>query len=308
MTLTLEIYLPWRALQRYKAGKHRFYNAMHDGFQDVGFDVKLIESTDANMEKSKSSNAFMVYHRNTPQTENTIEARPSYVGPFWAMNSSSIHTEKKAYLATFDSSEIAQKRADSFFANWAERVVDKDAPNLSERDYALVALQGKLLTRRSWQRVAPINMVAQLAEADPNRRIFVKLHPGEDYSDVELKAVQSLKSEQVELVDGDLSPLLANCAYTASINSSVSFLGLFHRKPGILFGDMDSHHLFQKVGDNTVAECLQAVQDTELPFEKYVYWFLHEQMIHAGKNNAKDQILERCYALGWDMGDYRPDD
>ena len=303
----LEIYLPWKILRQTQNGRHVFYSKMKDAFEEIGFKVSLIQNTPVNLQDSLESKAYLVYHRNSPQTPNTLEVRPAYVGPFWAIDRTAIHSEKRVYLQNFRPDKIKPARAKRFFDNWTSKIIGDQRNTYSEVGFVLIAMQGILLRQRFWQSMTPINMVKQIINAEPDRRILIKLHPGEKYSDIELDAIKKQTCDRVEIVDSNLAELLSSCAYTVSMNSSVSFKGLLYKKPGILFGDMDFHHVFQSVGhQGNVQECVNQVFSKNIDFEKYVFWFLHKQMINAKREWAKPLILSRCAELGWDLGDYVP--
>lgn len=154
---TLQIYLPPSVLKKTERTAHKFYNTVIDAFEKIGFVVSLHENTAANMLISLAAEDLVLYHRNRPQDENTLEARPAYIEPFWSIDSTSIHSQKRVYKALFDPTQVGQKRAQGFFDNWSKRVVGQEPVEYHERNYALVALQGILLRQRSWQSMAPID-------------------------------------------------------------------------------------------------------------------------------------------------------
>lgn len=307
MSKRLEIYLPPNILQSAQNGDHAFYNAMQQAFQGIGFDVALCPNRPADLLGSLNSTANIIYHRNSPKTPKTLEVRPAYVGPFWVIDATAVHNEKRIYKAAFDPDNIRAGRANGFFANWSPRVIEGDGEPHAEDGFALIALQGVLGRKRFWQRMSPIEMVKQMKQVESDRQIFIKLHPGETYTDNDMRALSALTDDRVKIVDGPLGPLLASCAYTVSMNSSVSFKGLFYRKPGILFGDADFHHPFQSVSANRpAAVCAAQVLEADVPFEKYVFWYLYMQAINATRDWAPELILSHCADLGWDLGGYQP--
>ncbi len=303
----LEIYLPWKILRQTQNKKHVFYRKVKEAFEEIGFTVSLIQTTPESLLLSLNSDAYLIYHRNPPQTPNALEVRPAPIGPFWAIDKTAIHSEKRIYQQNFQPDNIKHARAVRFFNNWAPKVIGNNTKQYGEDDFVLVAMQGVLLRRRFWQSMPPIKMVECIISAERERRILIKLHPRERYSKQELDALTRLTNDRVKIIDGDIGELLSSCAYTVSMNSSVSFKGLFYRKPGILFGDMDFHHVFQTVGhQGDVQDSVDQVLSSAVDFEKYIFWFLYKQMINMNRDWAKSLILSRCAELGWKLGEYTP--
>ncbi len=302
----LEIYLPEPLFKKTMDGDHLFYCTVKAAFTRIGFQVDVLQSTAANMIASLQSDAYILYHRKSPSTANALEARPSYFGPFWAIDKTAAHRDKRVYLEKFDPTTVPLDRAKGFFSNWSKKLVGTP-PNYTETGFVLVAMQGQILRRRSWQSMPPIQMLEQLINAETKRRILIKLHPGETYSNLAIDQIQSMTDDRVELVEGDITAMIGACDYTVSMNSAVSFKGLLHRKPGVLFGDMDCHHIFQNISANrNTIDCVDQVLASSTPFDQYVYWFLYRHMINARRDWAGELILSHCANLGWDLGGYKP--
>jgi hypothetical protein len=150
--------------------------------------------------------------------------------------------------------------------------------------------------------MSPVEMVQTTIEQEQARKILIKLHPREVYSTEDMNALNALvDGDRVQIVQGDLDALLAGCGYTVSMNSAVSFKGLLYRKPGVLFGDAEFNHVFQKVRSKDVVSCFVDVMDEAVDFEKYVYWYLRRQHLWNYKPSIQDDILRRCRVMGWEL-------
>ena len=153
-----------------------------------------------------------------------------------------------------------------------------------------------------WEYMSPLDMVRETISDEKQRKVYVKLHPRETYSDADMVALNSMvDGERVQIVDGDLDEMLAGFDYTVSMNSSVSFKGLLYHKPGILFGDAEFHHVFQSVRMRGISASFREVMEAELPVERYLFWYLRQQHLWNFKASIQEDILHRCRVMGWEI-------
>jgi len=175
--------------------------------------------------------------------------------------------------------DVPPQKANNFFAIW-QRLL-KARPPVEPQGAVLVALQGKLLKRRSMQTMSPLDMIKQTVAHDPTRDILLKLHPKETYSDAELTAIRDLCGARVRVIDGDLK--------TA-------------KRPAILFGDCEYHHPFLSVRRGVpVSDAFAQVTKLDVPFEQYAYWYLQLNCINTSRDWAGGMIVDQCRELGWEI-------
>jgi len=115
--------------------------------------------------------------------------------------------------------------------------------------------------------------------------------------------LDALISEQPQLVLSSRSAaeLVRDCAYVVTQNSSAALMGYFHRKPAVLFGRIDFHHIAANVHDLGVAQAIGRVHDMNPPFARYLFWFFQVMMINAGREDAEEKIIATVRARGWDI-------
>jgi len=268
-------------------------------FQGVGFQVSFIDATDDGLLVSFDDDVYCLFYRNRPNHAHALEVRPAPFGPFWMIEKTAKPAQKLVFKRAFEPESVDKNVADGLFTRLADRHLKAE---VSAGGYVLVALQGVIGRRRFWQSMSPVEMVQTTIEQEQARKILIKLHPREVYSTEDMNALNALvDGDRVQIVQGDLDALLAGCGYTVSMNSTVSFKGLLNRKPGVLFGDAEFNHVFQKVRSKDVVSCFVDVMDETVDFEKYVYWYLRRQHLWNFKPSIQDDILRGCRVMGWEL-------
>ena len=74
--------------------------------------------------------------------------------------------------------------------------------------------------------------------------------------------------------------------------------GYLLHKPALLFAEIDFHHIAASVPREGMAALDRAL--TQRPdFDAYLWWFLQEQAINAGRPECEAQILAALRRGGW---------
>lgn len=298
---TLDIYLPNGLCRYLKTGKkHRFFSPVQAAFSEKGFDVNIVEDTDAARLASLRKNAYAMFHYKEPFHDHALDARSAYIGPFYKMESETYRQDFRTTGKQFRPAKIDPEVAHRFFGNWQKNVIGHPEP--AYLGAVLIPLQGKLTRCRVGQSMSPIEMIKATLFHDNKRKIILKKHPREAYSDEEQHALdQILENPRAELVDADINNLLAGCDYVVAQNSSVALKGLFHRKPGILFAHCEFHHAFQSVQYTSLETCFERVLAHPPAYEKYLFWYLQRNCINTSREFVKDRIIAQCREFGWNI-------
>jgi len=302
MTKQVDFYLRQRTIVQLTDGTgHRFYSRARTAFESVGLKVNLVEESDAARQASVFSQNFALFDCKVALHDRALDVRRTAIGPFYRMEKSPVRAQYRLVDAVFDPASIPAQKAQSFFRIWQNLLVKPKT-----RDHAgavLVVLQGKLCRRRSQQHMSPVDMIKATIAHEPDRQIWLKLHPKETYSDKERAAIAAfVDNPRIQIYDGDLDAALHACDYTVTQNSAVLLRGLFYRTPAILFGDCEYHHPFQSVRRGVpVADAFACVMTDRPDFAKYAYWYLQLNCINTSREWAEETILEQCRWFGWDI-------
>lgn len=287
--------------RRAEAGNHNFINKIAEVVQAAGFAVEYAGNGLPDLMGSALRPGFAMFHMDEPTHPRALTMRKVYEFPFWAIESTGKRWEWAAARSAFTAEDVPRKTADGFYRFWQKRLF-KDAPQSARREgFVYVPLQGKLLSHRSFQSCTPIEMIEAVLAHDPARAVIATLHPKEEYTGPELRALEALAqgNRRLTLRTGGMSDLLPFCDYVVTQNSAVAFSGYFFGKPAVLFGQIDFHHIAANVQDLGVAEAMARVPELAPDYAGYIHWFWQVMSINAGRDEAAGQIRARLLAAGW---------
>jgi len=98
-----------------------------------------------------------------------------------------------------------------------------------------------------------------------------------------------------------MAQALSDCNFIVTQNSSVAFHAILFKKPAILFGAIDFHHICINVNREGLDKAFDAVETRTLDFEKYLYWYWHLNAINLESNDVSQQLYDRFMELGWTL-------
>ena len=295
-----------RKLVQARAGKHNFINRMGQALRSVGCQLEFVPRTPASLLLAGDQGHRAVLSMEEPDNDRVLNMRKAYIGAFWRIETTNKRWEFRVANSRFSLQDIDAAAATDFANQWRKRAFDTMLADTRRDGFVLVALQGRLLRRRSFQQLSPIDMIEAVLAHEPRRKLLLSLHPGERYSAEELAAVQQLCDRQPRLhcVSGLSLKYLPYCDYVVTENSSVAFSGYFFHKPAVLFAAIDFHHIGFNVAGLGVERAFahaQAAGQVAQPFDEYLYWFLKKTAINAGSDQAETQILAAMRAGGWQL-------
>lgn len=298
---TVSVYLDGDMLVSAREGRHNYMNKLCQAFERAGARVVFRENTLLERIASAGRDGYSLFHMEEPFHDRALTTRRAYVYPFWRIETSARRWEWEVAGTPFDPDAVDPEEAARFTRFWRRRLFG-DVETTRE-GFVYVPLQGLLLDHRSFQTMAPVEMLRRTAEAEPRREILVGLHPKERYLPEEHAALERLEAETPRLQITDAAPevLLAACDYVVTQNSALAFSGFFFGKPAVLFARIDFHHIAANVAELGVEEALSAARDARPPYERYIHWFLQQMSINAGKEDAPAKILAAVRRRGWKL-------
>ena len=230
-----------------------------------------------------------------------LTLRRAYFYPFWRIESSAKRWKWEVAETDFRPGRVDGGHAQKFMREWRKRLYGDVTAFESDGDFVFVPLQGRLLERRSFQSASPIEMVEATLRHNSGRTVHATLHPNLDYSGEETQALDDLVEKYPQLIvsSTDARELIGGCKYVVTQNSAVVLDGYFHRKPAVLFGKIDFHHISANAYELGTAGAFSTVEKMKPPFSRYLFWFLQEMSINAGRPTAEDQILGTVRKRGW---------
>jgi hypothetical protein len=299
----IRLLYPPALLSRAMAGRHNFTNRMKSAFEGIGREVQLAPDTRTERLKTRFMRANSIVHAVQPVDARSLVMRRAYIGAFWRLEPTEERWEFDVAKAEFDPEGVDPDRATVFVERWQQELFG-DAPGRARRaGFVYMPLQGLLLEQRGFQSMAPTQMIDAVCRKVTDRPIVATLHPSFTYSTQERAALDLLKDRHAHFAisKAPMSELLRDCDAVICQNSSVAFSGYFFRKPALLFARIDFHHIASNVTALGVDAAFDHMAANRPAFARYLLWFLKENAIGAGSDQAEDQILSAARRAGWDV-------
>lgn len=297
----LRFYLDPSLRQSAAEGRHNFIAKIAQVVEQAGFRVEYCANSETERMKSAGRNGYAMFHMDDPFHDRALTIRRAYYYPFWQIERSAKRWDWRVATEVFDPAHIPAKEAARFAGFWRKRLFDTAADAPTQDGFVYVPLQGKLLDHRSFQTCSPLQMIETvLAQTGPHR-VIATLHPNESYSDAEQSALQDLeaKHDRLTLQMGGMERLLAGCDFIVTQNSAVSFAGLFFGKPSILFAQVDFHHICASVPHTGIDAAFARIAGHAPNYDAYLWWFLQQMSINAGRPEAESKIRAELQRHGW---------
>lgn len=299
----LRFYLDDNLRQSATDGRHNFINKIAEVVETAGYRVEYCRNTPEERLKSAHRRGYSMFHMDDPFHPRALTIRRVYSYPFWTIERSARRWEWRVAVSRFEPDSDRADQADRFFRFWQHKLFGDRPEQATRNGIVYVPLQGKLLTRRSFQTCSPIEMLNHTLAHDPSREIVATLHPNETYSAQERAALDSLARSDTRLSvqTGGMESILAECDYVVTQNSAAAFFGYFFRKPAVLFSKIDFHHIAANAADLGAETALELGPQLQPDYAAYVHWFWQIMSTNAGRDQAADQIRAALVRAGWPM-------
>lgn len=297
----VRFYLDEGLKEKAERGEHLFLRRFASVVQRHGFTPAYTLQTDETRLASADSVEHAVYLMQPPLTARGLTIRKNYIYPFWKIERSAERWTWPVAQAQFDPKAAPQPEARRFARRIRRKLFGGEADIVRREGFVYVPLQGRLLEHRSFQSMSPIEMLEQVLRHDPTRPVLVTLHPKEDYSAQEMQALEDLieRHPRIQMVQRNMADLLKTCDFVVTQTSGAAFSALFFRKPLVLFGRSDFHHIAADVHRLGTAEALRQAPDMVPDYDAYLWWFLHDQSINAAVPETEDRIEAALRRHGW---------
>lgn len=288
-------------LESAEAGEHNYIKLIAETAKNALFRVEYSPLGAGELFKPAGPDVYTLSHMRQPPSGRGLIFRRVYYYPFWQIDQTSERWAWDTAKAHFDPVQVPAEEARKFAGFWRKRLFGQAALETRQDGYVYVPLQGKIRAHRSFQSCSPIEMLQHTLAWCGARRVVATLHPKEEYSTVELAALDKLKNRysQLTIATGEMAHHLQHCDYVVTQNSSAAFAGYFFGKAALLFAGIDFHHIAVRADMNDLAGSFAAVADARPDVDLYLWWFLQSQSINAGKSDAQDKIAARLRRFGW---------
>ncbi|MFN3663018.1 hypothetical protein [Yoonia sp.] len=298
---TVTFYLHPKLRKQAEHGKQNFIAKISKVLEEAGMHIAFDGDDSFARLRALARPGRGIFLMDPPVNDRSLTMRKTYLFPFWHIEKQAERWEWPVARSIFDPATVDDSKAANFHRFWQKRLFDDAVHDISDGGFVYVPLQGQLTTHRSFQYCSPVDMIRAVLRHDPDRPIIATMHPSETYPAEDQEALEKLTADHDRLYirSGNADRYLRGCDYIVTQNSGVGFQGYFLSKPLILFGKSDFHHIALNVADIGVKAAFDAVQGHAPDYAAYLYWFLQEQAINAGRPDAQDQIAKVLRSHGW---------
>ena len=243
------------------------------------------------------------------QAPNVLNAAVAYFWEFWHLDPVGTKAFSSIGAQDYDPMDMPYPRAKQFFTTQRARLVEKrlskyaqksDTTRLPKSSIA-VFFQGDFPLHQGVTTFTDLTMLDAVRAHAGDRPIVVKPHPlaTDPLTWAEAQAA-ARHDTRITFTDANVHDILATCAATVSINSTVALEGFLHRKPAILFGQSDFHHFAARVTTKAdFAPALSAELTRQGGYAQYLAWYFLRHCLRLGAPDLSTQIWQRFATAGF---------
>jgi len=295
MSNPVALYLDPDLRRSAEAGEHNFIAHLMAALEDHGFGLRIMDEGTL----GQGPRVRGITHMRPPPAGGLCFRRV-YHYPFWGLEPTAERWRWNVAKSTYSPELVTDPDATGFYQRWQKRLFGELPEQKEQQRFVYVPLQGRIREKRSFQSCTPVEMIRHILAADPKRQVIAALHPKEHYSEADGVTLEALERAhpRLQIVLGQMEPLLQACDYVVTMNSAAAFNGYFFGKPAILFGDVDFHHIALRAGPDDLS-AFERVMDHHPDYARYVYWFWQMNCINAGHLSVRDKIDAALRRAGW---------
>ncbi|MCP4818001.1 MAG: hypothetical protein GY883_02355 [Shimia sp.] len=289
------------------------YRKITAGFDEIGVPWRATPIDRARaLDTIEEDDWFHIFNHGQARHPRALNAGIAYVYPFWNVDPDGIRAFSSIGEKTFYSARVDENKARRFFGRMRRRLMDKrksrypqpeDVTTIPEDAVAVFfqseghRIVGETCYMDRWTMLETV-----LKSWDG--AVVVKPHPNDLDPMVgdRLEAMQKVYPD-LHVTTGNIHDILAQCMRVVTINSAVGIEAYLHRKPVILCGQADFHHVADVAKTPEMLEVLLEQEPRGRVYAKYLYWYFGLQCLDAsrrGKVIAR-QIVRRIAAQGYDV-------
>lgn len=241
------------------------------------------------------------------QAEGVLNCAVAYFWEFWHLDPKGTKAFSGIGDLPYDPAQMPYARAERFMAGQRARLVErrkskygqKAEPTPLPKGALAVFLQGDFPRRQGATRFDDLAMLEVVRAHAGDRPIIVKPHPlvSDPFT---LAEVRALRDHRLTLTDANVHDILESCAVTVSINSTVALEGYLHRKPAILFGQSDFHHIAGRVRQvQDFPDALTAALARKRGYAQYLAWYFLRHCLRLASPGLEPAIWARFAEAGF---------
>ncbi len=233
---------------------------------------------------------------------NVLNAGVAYFWRFWQLDPQGVKAFSSTGDAPYDPDQMPRRRAQSFFDNMHKRYVQSrkskyaqpGAPQRFPKGAISVFFQGQYPVNSGATSITDIGMLKAVQAGAGDRPILVKPHPlASGIPDIAKALSLAEADSRITVTDANVHDILSASCATVSINSTVALEGFLHRKPAILFGRSDFHHLAGQVRNPQEFETtLSRELERDEGYEQFLAWYFLKMCLPLNSGRLEERVWQ----------------
>ncbi len=256
----------------------------------------LAETVEAN------TGIHVVHHGRFPHPR-VLNADVAYVYPFWNFDPKGIRAFSSIADKAFPQGDIDPEIARPFFRRVRKRIVDARTSRYAQPEQvntftdvrAAVFLQseghrvvGETCYLNRWE------MVTGVCEA-VDGPVVVKPHPRDkDPETADMLRDLQDRFPHLSVNEGNIHDLIHAADRVVTINSAVGIEAYLHRKPVILCGQSDFHHIADVARDRNGLQSILLHEPRKRAYDKFIWWYFGDQCLNGSAPELVERFCNRC--------------
>lgn len=309
MTPRIVFHLPRSWLGPAGSGVLPFYRRLAEGLDARGIPYEQVPLDRARLlERVSGDAAFHIVNHGRFRHPRVLNAGIAYIYPFWNLDPQGIRAFSSIGGLRFDPASIDAAIARPFFRRLRQRIVGARRSRYEQpmgrealpQAAAAVFLQseghrnvGETLYLDRWQMLETVLGATRAP-------VIVKPHPRDASAETD-EALRDLgrRFAHLHVARGNIHDIIAASDRVVTINSAVGIEAYLHRKPVILCGAADFHH----IADTARSEADLARLVTRPPrarhYDKFIWWYFGQHCLSTTDPELAGRFLQRLAAQGF---------
>lgn len=291
----------------------QFYGRLADALTAEGAEV-VVTTHDPEIVEARvnAEPGLHILHHMRLRHPRVLNAGKAYIEPFFTLDPWGYRLFSSIAAAKFEPLQDNAQDA-ALFDDIRTRMVEGRKSHYTQPEAVMDVPQGCIAVflqtedNRDVGETCHLNfrqMVKALLDRDDPRPIVVKPHPKEkNIESLEWLTRKARKDPRLQMFVGNIHDLLAACAVVVTVNSAVGIEAMLHKKPVVLCGDTDFHHICEMVRHRQAMDAALARAEArqaagQWSYQAYIGWY-YGRMCHDPR--APDfgaRVMVKLRAMG----------
>lgn len=304
MQREIVFHLPRSWLGPLGTGLLPFYEKLDAGLRARGVPVRHVAlDRDRVMQVVAGDDAFHIVNHGRFRHPRVLNAGIAYVYPFWNLDPHGIRAFSSIGEARFDPDAIDAEEARPFFRRLRKRLVGGRRSRYEQPEAVAQALpEGAVAVFLQSEGHRIVGETCHLDRWEMleavlegwDGPVIVKPHPRDTSAETQdALGDYAGRFAKLHVSTGNIHDILSVAERVVTINSAVGIEAYLHRKPVILCGQADFHHIAQVARDRAALAGFLAAPARRRPYDKYVYWYFGLNCLSTTEPGLVDRFLER---------------